>query len=186
MIEIIFRFVIVTLKNFVDWSNMMLKIQRKLNNSLISIERTLNETFYDFISIQSFDFMSKQKLFFIVDVAFEADFRFAQRIIRFEIIDVIIFDQMQFKFHYDNNHKSLFMKINEWTFFRLYKSYKVSIIARIKKYFQQYVDSFQIIEKNRIIRLSFNFIKALTHTICFHCDSIEIDIVVKYKFFSSL
>ena len=89
---------------------MIFKIQRNFNNSLINIKRIFNEAFYEFTSIQSFDVISSQ-FSFVVET--KTNFRFVQRIARFEIIDFIIFDQMQFKLHYNDNYKSLFMKIDE-------------------------------------------------------------------------
>ena len=63
---------------------------------------------------------------------------------------------MHVKYYYDKNHASIFMKVDEWAFLRLHKNYKISITVRLnKKYAQQYVDSFQIIE--RIERLVYRF-----------------------------
>ena len=70
----------------------MFKIQRDINNSLtVVIEKTFNETFYKFIFIQSIDLL---QLFV----------ELLSQIICMKTIDVIVFDQINFKFYYDRKH----------------------------------------------------------------------------------
>ena len=87
----------------------MFKVQKKLNNFLFNIDKIFNETTYDFTSIQLFDFMLKK--FFSKNVA--TNFRVAQRIIRFEVTNVIFFNQMYSKLQYDRKHQSFYMKIDD-------------------------------------------------------------------------
>ena len=142
-IEITLRFAIFVLDNSIDWFDVVFNIQRDINNFSTNIDKSSNEIFYDFISILFFDLIL-QKFFANTFV----DFHIARRIIRSKIIDVVVFDQMYFKFQYNKKHQFLYMKINEWILFRLYKKYKILTIARLsKKYSQQYIDFFWIIEK---------------------------------------
>ena len=64
---------------------------------------------------------------------------------------------MYFKLKYDRKHQSLYMRIDDWIFFRIHKKYKISTTTRLKKKLsQQYVDSFQITKK--IDRLIYRFV----------------------------
>ena len=155
-LKIALRFAMIMLNNSTDWSNIVSRIQRILNNFIVSIDKTLNETFYDFTSTHSENLLSKS----LADVALISSstvYRSTQRIVRFEIVDVIAFAQMHAKYYYDKDHASIFMKTDEWALLRLHKDYKISITARLsKKYAQQYVDSFQITE--RIERLVYRLV----------------------------
>ena len=152
-IEIVLRFVISLLNNSVDWSNLLSKIQRAFNNNVSNTDYTSNETIYDFISTQS-DLVSQSTIDQSVNVV---DVRVARRIIRVDIVNVIILDQMFSKAIYDRKHQFLFMKIDDWVLFRLHKDYNISFIARLdKKFSQQFVDLFQIVEK--IDRLAYKLI----------------------------
>ena len=142
-LEIAFRFVIVLLNDFVDWSNVLFKLQRVLNNSVVSNDHTSNEVIYGFTSALSN--LMPQSSFVVVDVV---DLRTTQRIVRFEMTDVIVLNQMYSKFVYDRKHQSFYMKIDDWALLRFHKDYKISTTAHLsKKLFQQYVDFFQITEK---------------------------------------
>ena len=147
IVKIALRFAMIMLNNSIDWSDLMFRIQRIFNNIIVSIDKTFNEIFYDFTLFHSKNLLSK----FFVDVILifsSIVFRSIQRVIRNEIIDVIAFAQMHAKYYYDKSHISVFMKIDDWAFFQLYKNYKISITIRLnKKYAQQYIDSFQIIER---------------------------------------
>ena len=156
ILKIALRFAMIMLNNSIDWSNIVFRIQRIFNNFIINIDKTLSETFYDFISTHSENLLSKSLADVVLTLS-STVYRSIQRIVRFEIVDVITFVQMHVKYYYDKNHVSIFIKTNEWTFFRLHKDYKISITTRLnKKYTQQYVDSFQIIE--RIERLVYRLI----------------------------
>ena len=155
----------------------MFRIQRIFNNFIISIDKTLNEIFYDFILFHSKDLLSK---FFVDAILIFSSivFRSIQRVIRNKIIDVITFAQMHVKYYHDKNHISIFMKTNDWAFFQLHKSYKISITIRLnKKYVQQYIDSFQIIE--RIEKFVYRLIFSINWRIYF------VFIIVQLKFCSS-
>ena len=171
--KIALRFAIVDLDNFVDWSNVFLNIQREINNFSTNINKNSNEIFYDFISMQFFDLILQK--FFAIDTL--VDFYIARRIIRSKTIDAIAFNQIYFKIQYNKKHQFFFMKIDDWTLLRFHKSYKISIIARLKKkYSQQYFDFFRIIEK--IDRLTYRFAISKNWKIHF------VFIVVQLKFCS--
>ena len=155
----------IMLNNSADWSDLMFRIQRILNNIIINIDKTLNEIFYDFTLFHSENLLSK----FFVDVILTLSstvFRSTQRVIRNEIIDVIAFAQMHAKYYYDKNHISVFMKIDDWALFQLHKDYKISVTVRLdKKYVQQYIDSFQVIE--RIEKLVYRLVFSINWRIYF-------------------
>ena len=143
IMKIVLRFVIALLIDFVDYSDILLKLQRALNNSVFSNGHTFNEIVYDFIFVQ-LNFVFHHD---IIDVLF-FDIRVARRFIRSEMFDVIVLKQMYVKFIYDKKHKSIFMKTNDWVLLRLHKEYDIfSTTTLKKKLFQQYVDFFQIIER---------------------------------------
>ena len=68
-------------------------------------------------------------------------------IIKSKVVDVIIFDQMNAKFYYDRKHELMFMKQNDYAFFKLYKNYNISSTDFSRKYNQQFVDFFFITKK---------------------------------------
>ena len=56
IVEIVLRFFMTIMNDFIEWSELLSRIQRHINNSVsVTIEKTLNETTYDFTSIQIFD-----------------------------------------------------------------------------------------------------------------------------------
>ena len=143
IMKIVLRFVIVLLIDFVDYSNILLKLQRALNNNVFNNDHTFNEIVYNFTFVQ-LNFVSHHD---IIDVLF-SNIRVARKFIRLKMTDVIALKQMYAKFIYDKKHKSIFIKTNNWALFRLHKNYDISSTTTIKKkLFQQYVDFFQIIEK---------------------------------------
>ena len=115
-------------------------MQRDFNN-LINIDNFSNEIVYDFISVQIIDLIKS------IDVdIFELTLKKRRFITRQNASDVIAFDQMNVKFHYDRKHQSMFMKQKDVALIKLHKSYNIfSTIS--KKYDQQFVESFIIIEK---------------------------------------
>ena len=118
----------------------MSQIQRSFNN-LISIDNFSNEIVYNFISIQIIDLIK----FIDVDI-FEFTLKKRRFIIRQNVNDVIIFDQMNAKFHYDKKHQFMFIKQKNVALIKLHKNYNIfSTIS--KKYDQQFVEFFIIIEK---------------------------------------
>ena len=67
-------------------------------------------------------------------------------IIRQDAADAIAFDQMNAKFHYDRKHQPMFMKQGDYALIKLHKDYNIPFAAS-RKYSQQFVNPFQIIEK---------------------------------------
>ena len=116
----------------------MSRLQRDFNNVTIVIDKSFNEIFYDFTSIQFLDLLL-QKIF---DLSLKNN----RLITRLKTFDVIVFEQMNVKFHYDKKHQSLFMKTKDYVLIRLHKSYNISF-AISKKIDQQYVEFFRVIEK---------------------------------------
>ena len=146
IMKIVLKFVIALLNNFIDWFDVMLKLlklQRIINNNIVNTKYIFNKIVYDFNFVQS-NFVFHYD---IINVSF-FDIRVVRKFIWSKMFDVIALKQMYVKFIYDKKHKSIFMKTNNWIFFRLYKKYNIFSIKIIKKkLFQQYVDFFQIIEK---------------------------------------
>ena len=91
---------------------------------------------------------------------------------------------MNAKFYYDRKHKSMFMKQNDYVFFKFYKSYNISSTNFSCKYNQQFVNFFYY-EKNKTINLSFNYFESLTNTFDFQRRSIEKMFFVVDEFFQS-
>ena len=88
-------------------------MQRDFNNS-INIDNFLNEIVYDFISIRIIDLIK----FIDVDI-FQFTLKKRRFITRQNANDVIIFDQMNAKFHYDKKHEFIFMKQKNVAFIKL-------------------------------------------------------------------
>ena len=160
MIEIAFRFYLITMNNSIDWFKILFRLQRHFNNfHSVIIRKTLNETSYEFISLQflnmlrqfvTSDFIDDLKESFAIDSrkSFAEIFFNVVAHVRFEMIDVITFAQMISKYYYDRKHQLLFMKIDDYVLIRLHHDYNISIIEVFdKKLSQQYVDFFKIIEK---------------------------------------
>ena len=140
MIEIAFRFYLITMNNSIDWFKILFRLQRHFNNFHSVITRkTFNETSYEFTSLQflnmlrqfaTFDFTDDLKEFFAIDnrKSFaETSFNVAARA-RFEVIDVIAFAQMTSKYYYDRKHQLLFIKIDDYALIRLHHDYNISTI----------------------------------------------------------
>ena len=86
IVEIVFRFLIFTLKYFDFWFEILSYVQRDFNNS-ISIDSFSNEIVYDFISVQIIDLIK------FIDVnIFEFTLKKRRFITRQNVSDVIIFD----------------------------------------------------------------------------------------------
>ena len=140
IVEIVLRFLISTLKYSDFWFEVLSHVQRDFNNS-VSTDSFSNEIVYDFTSVQAIDLTKS------IDVSiFELTLKKRRLITRQNASDVIIFDQMNAKFHYDRKHESMFMKQEDVALIKLHKSYNISS-AISKKYDQQFVESFSIIEK---------------------------------------
>ena len=137
-VEIVLRFLIFTLKYFDFWLEVLSHVQRDFNNSA-STDSFPNEIVYDFTSVQTIDLAK-----FVV--IFELSLTKRRFITRQNASDVIVFDQMNAKFHYDRKHEFMFMKQKDVTLIKLHKSYNIFSITN-KKYDQQFVEFFTIIEK---------------------------------------
>ena len=181
IVEIVFRFLIFTLKYFDFWLEILSHVQRDFNNS-INVDSFSNEIVYNFISIQIIDLI---KFVFIFEFA-----RFTLKKRRFvtrqNVNNVIVFDQMNVKFHYDKKHESMFMKQENVTLIKLHKNYNIfSIIS--KKYDQQFVEFFIIIEKiDRLIYRLTIFSNWFIHSIFSviqlkKCSSFSVDFFKRFK-----
>ena len=106
--KIVLRFVIALLNDFVDYSNILFKLQRAFNNNVFNNNHIFNEIVYDFIFVQ-FNFVS---YYDIIDVSF-FDIRVVRKFIRLKMFDVITLKQMYVKFIYNKKHKSIFIKIDD-------------------------------------------------------------------------
>ena len=162
MIEIAFRFHLAKMTNFENWFKILSKMQRHFNNfTFVTIDKTLNETSYDFISIQLMNVLRQLVVIDLIDElrqSFElttssrksfANVSFSIVIrIRSEIADVIAFAQMTSKYYYDRKHQSLFMKTDDYVLIRLHHDYNISSTKVLdSKLNQQYIDFFKILEK---------------------------------------
>ena len=148
-LEIILRFLINTLKHSNRWFEILSRFQRDFNNAIISVDKFFNEIVYDFTSVQTLN------LPFLQSMTDDLSLKKRRLIIKHEIIDVIAFEQMNAKFHYDRKHQSLYIKPSDYAFIQFHKEYNIFSTIN-KKIDQQYVDLFLIIEKmsNLIYRLA--------------------------------
>ena len=167
IIEIAFRFLISTLKHFNRWLKILSRIRRDFNNFInVNIDCSFNEIIYDFSSITTMNLwksFSNQSIsvVVVVDNLFLKNNRL---ITRLKIVDVIVFDQMNVKFHYDRKHQSMFMKQKNHAFIKFHKKYNIFFVIN-RKYDQQYVEFFLIIEK--IERFAYRFVISNTWRIHF-------------------
>ena len=160
MIEIAFRFYLATMENSVEWSRVLVRLQRHFNNShSVITHKTLNETFYGFISLQFLDMLRQPVTSGLIGDLEEpfaagsrkpfagASFSAATRV-RSEVADVIAFAQMVSKYYYDRKHQLLFMKTGDYALIKLHHGYNISAIEVLgKKLSQQYIGSFKVLEK---------------------------------------
>ena len=116
-------------------------MQRDFNNS-VSIDSFSNEIVYDFISVQITDLTKSILIFELARLTLKK----RRLITRQNVSDAIAFVQMNAKFHYDRKHEFMFMKQEDVTLIKLHKDYNISLTIS-KKYDQQFVESFIIIEK---------------------------------------
>ena len=180
IVEIAFRFLIFTLKYSDFWFDVLSQMQRDFNNS-ISIDNFSNEIVYDFTSVRIIDWIK----FIDVDI-FEFTLKKRRFIIRQNADDVIIFDQMNAKFHYDKKHEFMFMKQEDVALIKLHKNYNISSTIN-KKYDQQFVEFFIIIEKiDRLIyRLNISnnwFIHSIFSVVSLkRCSSSSIDLFKRFR-----
>ena len=67
-------------------------------------------------------------------------------ITRLKVVNVIAFNQMNVKFHYNRKYQSIFIKQNDYALIKLHKKYNI-FFAINRKYKQQFVESFFVIKK---------------------------------------
>ena len=80
--------------------------------------------------------------------------------IRQEVVDVLIFAQMNFKFYYDRKHQSINLVVDDWTQIRLHKNYDISSIVMLSnKFNQQYMTFFRITKKIDKLTYRLNILK---------------------------
>ena len=97
--KIVLRFVIALLIDFVDYSNILFKLQRAFNNNVFNNDYIFNEIVYNFTFVQ-FNFVFHHD---IIDVS-SSNIRVVRKFIRLKMIDVIALKQMYVKFIYDKKH----------------------------------------------------------------------------------
>ena len=135
IIEIALRYHIQALNDCRDWSTIVEIMQRTINNSTSFTDKSFNEICYEFTSINNTNLLR----FNSIIKSFS---------IKLEIIDSIAMTQISSKKLYDQKHQSLILKIENWVLLRLHKDYQIlSSVTLNLKLSQQYVNSFQIIEK---------------------------------------
>ena len=94
-----------------------------------------NQICYDFTSLISINLLKNIEMNF-------------SQFTRIQVKDNIAYDQMLIKKYYDDKHKSIHLKNESWALLRLHKSYNIfSIVVLSSKLSQQYIESFQILEK---------------------------------------
>ena len=144
-LKIILCYHLMSLKSFKNWLTIIDFMQRNFNNTFFSTTiKTSNEICYDFTSCTSTDLINF------------SDITSSRAFIRRAIENSIAFSQVMFKHYYDKKHSNYQFEVNDWILLKLHKDYKISSTKILnKKLFQQYVDSFKIIEKidNLVYRL---------------------------------
>jgi hypothetical protein len=109
-----------------------------MNNSKFTIiEKSSNETIYEFTSVNSLDIIKDS-----VSISFDSTR------IRKKVVDILIWTQMQMKMHWDHKRQHLNMRVNDYAFLRLHKKYSILVTKTLeKKLSQQYADLFRILKK---------------------------------------
>lgn len=63
-----------------------------------------------------------------------------------EIVDIITFFQLVFKYYYDQNHKLIQLSERSWILLRLYRGYNILAIQNIeRKLSQQFVKPIKVV-----------------------------------------
>ena len=144
-IEIVIRFFIINYSN-INFVLILSSLQIQFNNFVnVVIDLSLNEINYDFkIRDALFNLSNQSKTISV------ADFSIQRLKYRREAADVSVFVNVKVKIYYDARHTSLFLKIDDYAFFRLHQNYQ--LFDRFnKKTSQQRCDFFFI--KRRVERL---------------------------------
>ena len=136
--EIALRYHVQTLKNFKDWSTIVKIMQRNFNNAITFTDKSSNEICYEFTSFQNSNLIRS-----ITFSTFSSSIKY-----RLIVQNIIAMTQIASKRLYDQKHQFIQMNVKNWTLIRLHKSYNIFVTAILeKKLSQQYVDSFQIIQR---------------------------------------
>ena len=138
--KIALRHHLTILKNSKNWSFVLDAMQKEFNNtSSATTKKSSNEICYDFTSCISTNLISTNLMF---------DLTTKTSSIRRDVQNNIVFSQALSKNYYDRKHISCQLQIDDWALLKLHKKYDILFIAILsKKLSQQYVESFQIIEK---------------------------------------
>ena len=103
-----------------------------------------NQICYDFTSLISINLLKNIEMNF-------------SQFTRIQVKNNIAYDQMLIKKYYDDKHKSIHLKIESWALLRLHKNYNIfSIVVLSSKLSQQYIESFQILEKIKNLTYKLN------------------------------
>ena len=79
-----------------------------------------------------------------------------KHVTRSKVVNVIIFAQTNFKFHYDRKYQPQYFRRDDYILLRFYRDYDIFIFALIKrKYNLQFINSFKILKQ--IKRLTYLF-----------------------------
>lgn len=123
-------------ENSAYWPQVVLQIQRIINNTSSSItDKMPNKVVYGFASRRPLD---------LLEALPSPDTLAAQA----NTEEAISFAMINHQLAYNRKHQPLFMKVDEWTMLQLHKRYNMPAIARVtKKLKQQYVGLFYTLEK---------------------------------------
>ena len=136
IVEIALRFLLHTTAEPQNWPLLLPRIQTLLNNATSTTTgQTLNKLAYEFDSIRPLNLLGELAAPPYLEARSAAN-------------DAILFAAMANKKHNDKSHQSLFLKVNEFAFLKLHKSYSISLTLGItKKLTQQYISPYRVMER---------------------------------------
>ena len=155
------------MKNSKKWWIVLSKIQRHINNVVsITFDKNSNKIVHEFTFLQINDFWKIFEIVIIVDVDsqifidtfVDINFNFAIRI-RVKIVDSIIFVQMKIKRNYNDKHKSIYMREENYVLIKLHHDYDILFIVVFEsKFNQQFVEFFRVLKRIErfVYRLNFS------------------------------
>ena len=136
IIEIVIKFHLTTIKNSINWFDVLLKIQRYLNNEISTIIiKSSNKTIYEFTSFNSLNlskFINLKKFVESTWKFFANTSFFVVTRVKVEIVDFIALTQINAKRHYNRKYQSFYMKFDDYALIRLHKKYDISSIIVLK------------------------------------------------------
>lgn len=135
-IDIALQFFVYAMEDPSRWPEVLPRIQSLFNNLFSTTTgKTPNKIAYGF---------SSRKLLDLCSTIPQPDTYVA----RTKATDAISFALTNQKEYYNRSHQPLFMKVRDWAMLELHKGYSLpSSVGETKKLTQQYVSSFQIVEK---------------------------------------